>query len=241
MVVIGSGPGGLAAARRLAVEGLRVLVFEKDARAGGTILSYVRARFRLPRGPLGYANASLVQEVLSSLGSNPPRAHHRLRYLLFTDEGPFPISLPFGELATLLATAFSGETGLDEFFGEMRRLHGPLRMGLPAPGTAVEEGWRDPVSRTRAIIKNPLLRRLLLGMGNPEPYATPQLVASWNLVAGDGIFRPADDMESLARSLLDGLHVLDRRSTGITISGPASKGACTVLTNCPVDEIVLGG
>ena len=237
-VVVGSGPGGLATARRLASEGLRVLVLERDARAGGTVLTYSRSGFLLPRGPLGYAHVPLVRETLISLASEPPHAHYRLRYLLFTEEGAFPLSLPFGELASRLARTFPGEGGLGYFFQEMRRMYGQWGNGLPPSGVELDDKWKDPPSRLAQLVHHPRLRRLLLGMGSPEPYAAPLLASSWNLVAEVGVFRPGNGMEELAGTLLEGATIYDYRSTGSRIPPPGDR-RFNVLTSCPVEEILL--
>ncbi len=241
-VVVGSGPGGLAAALRLANEGLGVLVLEKDSRAGGTILSYPRSGSLVPRGPLGYANVHLVRKALESVEARPPVTYTRLRYLLLDEEGPIPLSLPFGELALRLASAFPGEGGIADFFEDLRRLYQKLGDGLPPSGMEVEEEWRDPFNRASKLIGNSRLRRLLLSMGSPEPYAAPLLVSSWNLVAERGVFRPDGGTDSLAFSLLEKTTVNDPSPSGPGSPGPPARGRLVLLTSCPVEEIsVIGG
>lgn len=240
-VVVGSGPGGLAAACRLASEGLRVLVLEKDSRAGGTVLSYPRSGFLIPRGPLGYANVHLVRKVLEPVEARPPATYTRLRYLLFGEEGPIPLSLSFGELAQRLASFFPGEGGIGDFFDEIRRLYRGVGDGLPPSGLELDEEWRDPYSRASRLIGDPRLLRLLLGMGAPEPYAAPLLVSSWNLVAERGIFRPDGGTDSLIFSLLEKAFIQGPSPSEPGSPGPTARGGFVLLTSCPVEEISVRG
>ena len=66
-VVIGAGLGGLAAACRLAQEGLRVHVVERKEHPGGTAYSYARAGFTFPMGPLGVSSPDRIRRCLEGL------------------------------------------------------------------------------------------------------------------------------------------------------------------------------
>ena len=60
MAVVGAGVSGLAAARDLALEGHKVIVYEKHRRPGGMMVQGIPS-FRLPRDVVDYE----INQVLS--------------------------------------------------------------------------------------------------------------------------------------------------------------------------------
>lgn len=68
--VIGAGIGGLAAAIRLATQGYEVIVFERNASAGGKIAEFRVAGYRFDKGPSLFTLPELVEELFDRCGEN---------------------------------------------------------------------------------------------------------------------------------------------------------------------------
>jgi phytoene desaturase len=71
IAVIGSGPGGLAVAIRLAILKYEVEVFESNAYPGGKINEFYIEGFRFDGGPSLFTLPSLVDELFELAGKNP--------------------------------------------------------------------------------------------------------------------------------------------------------------------------
>jgi phytoene desaturase len=71
VAVIGSGPGGLAVAVRLAILKFDVEVFESNAHPGGKINEFHSEGFRFDGGPSLFTLPALVDELFELAGKNP--------------------------------------------------------------------------------------------------------------------------------------------------------------------------
>lgn len=67
-IIIGSGVAGLASAIRLAVKGMRVVVYEKNSYPGGKISSLESGGYRFDTGPSLFTQPQLVEELFSLAG-----------------------------------------------------------------------------------------------------------------------------------------------------------------------------
>ncbi len=70
VVVLGAGPGGLAAAIQLAHAGLRVTVLEKQDRVGGRTGTLIAQGFRFDIGPTFFLYPRILEEIYASAGFN---------------------------------------------------------------------------------------------------------------------------------------------------------------------------
>lgn len=69
--IIGAGIGGMATAIRLASEGFRVTVFEKNEMAGGKVGEFRENGFRFDMGPTVFTLPELIDELFHKAGRNP--------------------------------------------------------------------------------------------------------------------------------------------------------------------------
>jgi len=69
--IIGAGIGGLASAIRLASEGFRVSVLEKNEKAGGKIGEFRENGYRFDMGPTVFTMPELINELFHKAGKDP--------------------------------------------------------------------------------------------------------------------------------------------------------------------------
>ena len=70
VVIIGAGPGGLAAAMLLAQAGLRVTVLERQGQAGGRTATLAADGFRFDLGPTFFLYPLVLEGIFRSVGRN---------------------------------------------------------------------------------------------------------------------------------------------------------------------------
>jgi phytoene desaturase len=68
VVIVGAGPGGLAAALLLARSGVKVTVVEKRSKVGGRTSTYEQDRFRFDVGPTFFLYPQVLREIFSAVG-----------------------------------------------------------------------------------------------------------------------------------------------------------------------------
>lgn len=79
VVIIGAGPGGLAAAMLLAASGVDVTVLERSARVGGRCGRLELGDFRFDAGPTFFLYPRIIEEVFESCGLDFRREVEMLR------------------------------------------------------------------------------------------------------------------------------------------------------------------
>ena len=68
VVIIGAGPGGLAAALQLAQAGVKVTVIESRDRVGGRCSNFESNGFRFDVGPTFFLYPRILDEIFRSIG-----------------------------------------------------------------------------------------------------------------------------------------------------------------------------
>ena len=76
IVIVGAGPGGLAASLLLAKAGVRVTVVERDARVGGRTKVFERDGFKFDLGPTFFHYTEVIEEIFQAIGRD---AHKELK------------------------------------------------------------------------------------------------------------------------------------------------------------------
>jgi len=113
VIIIGSGVAGLATAIRLAVAGLQVAVYEKNAYPGGKLSYFEHEGFCFDAGPSLFTQPWLIDELFTLAGKNPAeyfrynRASETCRYF-------FPNGKRLVADASVQAFAQSAEKTLGE-------------------------------------------------------------------------------------------------------------------------------
>ncbi len=69
-IVIGSGVAGLALATRLAIQGYKVKVFEKNTYPGGKLSAFDKDGFRFDAGPSLFTQPQNIEELFQAAGEN---------------------------------------------------------------------------------------------------------------------------------------------------------------------------
>ncbi|MDX1657046.1 MAG: FAD-dependent oxidoreductase, partial [Candidatus Competibacteraceae bacterium] len=70
VVIVGAGPGGLAASLLLARAGLQVTVLERQSRVGGRTSAIEAEGFRFDRGPTFFLYPRVLEEIFAATGHN---------------------------------------------------------------------------------------------------------------------------------------------------------------------------
>ncbi len=199
-VVVGAGIGGLTAAARLVKEGLHVLVVESDPHPGGTAYVYRRGDFDFPMGPLGFSSPEVVGDALAGAGIDETLGLERVYYELVAFSLRAPLSLPYPEMITRLASLFpQEEAAISRFFTHMKEISS--RQGLPDTDVTHRPRKTEAVSADSyldGLIRDWRLRRILGSMGSREPFSgLPLLASMWSLLCDKGIHYPRGGMRRL--------------------------------------------
>lgn len=247
VIVVGAGIGGLTAAARLVKEGPRVLVVESDPHPGGTAYVYHRGDFDFPMGPLGFSSPEVVIGSLARAGIENALELERVYYELRAFGLRAPLSLPYSEMITRLASLFpQEEAGISRFFAHMKEMSS-------RPGSLEEEGSSSP-RKTEAVsaehyldglIKDWRLRRILGSMGSREPFSgLPLLAAMWSLLCDKGIHYPLGGMRRLC-DILAAKVGWDTGSpgnaSGVAKAASPSPGTGRLMLRTGVSEILVEG
>ncbi len=68
VVIVGAGPGGLAAALLLARSGVKVTIVEKHSRVGGRTSTMEQDGYRFDIGPTFFLYPQVLREIFAAVG-----------------------------------------------------------------------------------------------------------------------------------------------------------------------------
>jgi phytoene desaturase len=224
IVVIGAGVGGLSAAIRLAAQGKRVLVLEKNPAVGGKMAEFRAEGFRWDTGPSVITMLPVFQELFQSAG-------RRLEdYLAFQPVEPltryfYPDGIRL-DVHQDLPTTLAGiqrlypqdVAGYQEFLhyaAELHRITGPVfiydqpprlrSLFKVAPRDILKvDGMRTMQQAICSYVQSPQLRQLLGRFATyvgASPYLAP---ATLNVIAhvelNQGVWYPQGGVYAIARA-----------------------------------------
>jgi all-trans-retinol 13,14-reductase len=230
VIVIGAGIGGLGCAAKLARNGRRVLVLEKNNHIGGTSHVFRRDAFRFPMGPLSFSFPARVSSFLSAVGVQTDLSFRRNHFQLISPDLDIIFSSPLETIQQDLGRAFPRErSGLESFFNEFKGivretqdvpqwhpdyLPVPEKSGLDKKA----DPGRDRVARVREYSRTSgrrLLERhfgdrrlinFLGSQGTSEPeMAVMTLTLMWNMMSEVGIWFPSCGIDGLSDLLAGAL------------------------------------
>jgi all-trans-retinol 13,14-reductase len=112
VIVIGSGIGGLSCAAKLAKQGKKVLLLEKNYHAGGTSYIFHRDGYAFPMGPMSFSFPHRVSNFLKYLGIKKKIDFKRNHFQLVTPYFDILYSRPYEEFKEDLKITFPDEKKL---------------------------------------------------------------------------------------------------------------------------------
>ncbi|MCB9797215.1 MAG: NAD(P)/FAD-dependent oxidoreductase [Alphaproteobacteria bacterium] len=215
-IVIGAGLGGLAAACRLAQEGLRVQVVERKDHPGGTAYGYAREGFTFPMGPLGVSSPDRIRASLEALGVTLPEPWRRVHYRVRAFGLDLPISRPLEELVEAYAAVNPVDgPAVRRFFEDARAAW---------RGAVLEDGAHAAAQHLSMRVRDQRLRRVLGSLGTRAPYSSLSLLRSmWGLMVEEGIWHPPGGTRGLAERLVARFEALAAEGSALRLSAPVRQ------------------
>jgi phytoene desaturase len=157
VVIIGAGPGGLAAAMLLAHAGLRVTVLERSSRVGGRTSTIRSNGFSFDLGPTFFLYPRVLAEIFQAVGRDLRREVSLVRLdpryrLVFGQGGELLATPDVGRMERAIATLSPGDVpSFRRFLADNREKLARFKYCLESPF----RGWRD-------VLRWPMLRLLPL-------------------------------------------------------------------------------
>ena len=245
VIVIGAGIGGLSCAAKLAKNGKKVLILEKNRHVGGTSYVFKRNGYSFPMGPLSFSFPDRVKSFLSGIGAEIPVEFKRSHFQLITPSLDIIYSLALQDVKDDLKNVFPQErTGLEAGFSELENLIDSARdIHLWHPDYQLGNENRKPgqesaalgqnLERIREMSRTParkMLERYLsdqrlinfLGsQGTSEPeMSLLNLAFMWNMMMREGIWFPSCGIQGLSDLLAD---VFMKSGGEIKLGAPAKE------------------
>ena len=269
VVVVGSGPGGLASAMLLAASGVQVTVVEKRDHVGGRTSSFDQEGFRFDYGPTFFLYPRVLSEIFAAAGYSLEREVPMKRLdpqyrLIFGSGGELLATGDHTRMEQAIAKLCPADA--KNFQNFMRDNRDKLQKFLPFLESPFES-WRDLVKPSMLKLL-PILapwrslddelkqyfsdERIRLGFSfqskylGMSPFRCPGLFSILSFLEYEyGVFHPIGGCGAVTRAMsriCEDMGVEILRSEGveeICFSGRKATGVRTTRRHLPADSVVM--
>ncbi len=268
-VIIGAGPGGLAAAMLLAKSGVKVTVVEKREQVGGRTSTLEQDGFKFDMGPTFFLYPQVLQEIFASCGydlnTEVPMTRLDPQYRLVFGAGGELLATPNVERMTKAIAAISPEDAprFQEFITRNRT---KLKKFLPFLQSPFES-WKD-LAKPEMMKLLPLLapwksldddlqvhfkdERIRLGFSfqskylGMSPFRCPSLFSILSFLEYEhGVFHPTGGCGSVTRAMARiaremGVEILlNEPVERVLVENGKAIGVKTAHHSLPADAVVV--
>jgi phytoene desaturase len=269
VVIIGAGPGGLAAALLLAKAGVEVTVVEKRGTVGGRTSTIREGGFQFDAGPTFFLYPSVLREIFHSVGRDldkeVPMTRLDPQYKLVFGAGGSLEATPNQERMAKAIAALSprDEQSFARFLTENRRKLAGFEPFLQAPF----ESWRD-LAQLKMLKLLPLLKpwrsldtdlrtyfkdeRIRLGFSfqskylGMSPFSCPSLFSILSFLEYEhGVFHPTGGCGAVTAAMV---RVAEEMGVKVLLNEPVEKvrfsdrravGVDTATQSLDADAVVV--
>jgi len=248
VIVIGSGIGGLSCAAKLAKQGGKVLLLEKNHHIGGTSHIFHRDGYAFPMGPLSFSFPRKVLDFLKDLGIEKKIDFKRNHFQLVTPYFDIVYSRPFEEFKEDIRSIYPDEKKTEVFFAKLGEIiasikdisswHPDYLLGEKKKMAleTMDDDTQKKINRIKKHSCTPssklleshfssqVIRNLLGSQGTHLPaMSLLNLALMWNVMSFEGIWFPSCGIHGLTDLMLEAF---------LSFGGE-------IRTRCPVKKIQI--
>jgi len=228
VIVIGSGIGGLSCAAKLAKQGKRVLLLEKNHHPGGTSYIFYRDGYAFPMGPMSFSFPHRVSNFLKDLGIKKKIDFKRNHFQLVTSYFDMVYSRPFEEFKKDLKILFPDEKKVEIFFAKLGEIialikdisswHPDYLLGEKRKMAldTMDDDTQNRINRIESLACTPssellesifnsqIIKNLLGSQGTHLPaMSVLNLALMWNIMSFEGIWFPSCGIHGLTDLMVE--------------------------------------
>ncbi len=269
VVIVGAGPGGLAAALLLAKSGVKVTIVERCSRVGGRTSTLEQDGFKFDIGPTFFLYPKVLREIFSAAGfdldAEVPMTRLDPQYRLVFGGGGELLATPNVEQMTKAIAAISPEDAL-KFHQFITHNRNKLAKFLPFLQSPFES-WKD-LAKPEMLKLLPLLapwrsldddlrvhfkdERIRLGFSfqskylGMSPFRCPSLFSILSFLEYEhGVFHPTGGCGSVTRAMARiarelGVEILlNEPVERVLVENGKAVGVKTARHSLPADAVVM--